>query len=301
MITTEAPLTTLVHEPIRGEGGVSAYPGNWGGSFVERILNWIKPRRVFDPAVGGGTSIDVCERLGIEIEGYDLNPHPLKGVGGFDFRRDEPRRAPDLILFHPPYWNMYRYSGDVWGNRPDPRDVSSIESWGEFVRQMNTAVMHLWATLRIRGQMAVLVGDVARKGQLYAMQHEIVWPGTPVRTLIKEQFAARSFRTNYAGHFIPIVHEYLLLFQKTSAYRVRVTYAVTRDLDLRKRPLTWVQAVQAAVEALGGRATTQDVYAEMARSFPERVDKSRFWKEKVRQCLQGERFNRVGPALYALA
>ena len=294
-------LTTLVSEPERGEGGLASYRGNWGAAFVERIVRWLEPKRVLDPAVGGGTTVAVCQRLGVQVEGYDLNPHPPLGQGGFDMRRDEPAYAPDAILLHPPYGNLVRYSGGVWGERPDPRDLSAIDDWPTFVREMNSTILHLWATLRVHGHMAVLVGDIVRHGAIQSMQHELAWCGTPIRTIIKVQHNARSYRATYRGTFVPVVHEYLLVFSKDEPYGVRVVYTVTRDVDLRRRDLTWLQIVQASVEALGGRADLTAVYDEVARQFGERVAQAQWWREKVRQVLQGPRFVRLERGVYGLA
>jgi hypothetical protein len=71
-VAPDLPLTTLVSKPERGEGGIAGYRGNWGAAFVERIVRWLEPRRVLDPAVGGGTTVAVCQRLGAQVEGYDL-------------------------------------------------------------------------------------------------------------------------------------------------------------------------------------------------------------------------------------
>lgn len=189
----------------------------------------------------------------------------------------------------------------MWGREADPRDLSQIQEWPAFVQAMNSTVMHLWATLRVGGHMAVLVGDIARNRQFYSMQHEIAWCGEPVRTVIKLQHNAQSYRRRYGGRFVPIVHEYLLVFRKASPYAVRVVYTVTRDVNLRSRNLTWVQIVQAAVEALGGRASVSEVYDEVARQFTERVATAQWWREKVRQVLQGPRFIRLERGVYTLA
>lgn len=296
-------LTTVFSEPDRGRGGSASYRGNWGPGFVRAVLEYLQPRRVLDPAVGGGTTLEVCQAMGIEAEGYDLNPHPRLGQGGFDARRDDPGYAPDCLTYHPPYWGGYiRYSGHVWGDQPDPRDLSHIEDWGQFMRALNETVMHLWATLRVGGHMLVLVGDIAKQGRLYSMAHEIVWPGTPIRAFVKLQHNASSYRTPYNGRFVPITHENALLFRKTEPYRVRVVYTVERDLDMRERPLTWLQVVQAAVEALGGSAPVGAVYEEIARQFPARVARSPHWRAYVRKHLQlGPRFRRLERGLYAIA
>ena len=133
------------------------------------------------------------------------------------------------------------------------------------------------------------------------MQHELAWCGTPIRTIIKVQHNARSYRATYRGTYVPVVHEYLLVFSKDEPYGVRVVSTVTRDVDLRRRDLTWLQIVQASVEALGGRADLTPVYDEVARQFGERVAQAQWWHEKVRQVLQGPRFVRLERGVYGLA
>lgn len=58
----------------------------------------------------------------------------------------------------------------------------------------------------------------------------------------------------------------------------------------------WAAAVQAAMEALGGRATLAQVYAEIEGQRPTR---NQHWKAKVRQVMQ-QRCVRLGPAEYGL-
>jgi len=303
MVVRDMPLTTVVSDPERGPGGDPKYRGNWGGNFVGRLLDYFEPRRVLDPMAGSGTTLDVCELRGIEADGYDLNPNPRRGIGGWDATTDDFDRSGDAIFFHPPYWDAIKYSGAMWGDEPDPRDLSQIKAWGDFVHQMNALVLKFWGALRVGGHMVVLVGDIARKGRLYSMQHEIAWPGTAIREIVKLQHNALSYQTPYGGRFIPIVHEYALVFRKDEPYLCRVVYTVSTVVDLRTREqVSWLDAVQAAVEALGGEVEVQQVYAEIERSFQQRIGQNQFWREKVRQCLQNtKRFQRTARGRYALA
>jgi len=298
-VTEAAPLTTVIDLPVRGQGGLASYRGNCSPAVVKRLITWLEPRRVLDPMGGSGTTWDAASKLGVASEVYDLNPHPHRGQGGFDARHDDPAYAPDLIFFHPPYWDIIRYSQAVWGRADDPRDLSRPQDWPEFVGELRSTVMHLWATLRTGGHLAILVGDVAKKGRIYSMQHEIAWPGTPVRTLIKLQHNTTSARSQYGGRFVPIAHEILLVHRKTEPYQVRVVYTVERVVSLASRDLTWLQVVQAAVDGLGGRASPQEVYREVESRFPERV--RGFWREKIRQCLQTPRFERLDRGIYRIA
>ena len=62
--------------------------------------------------------------------------------------------------------------------------------------------------------MAVLMGDVKKKGKLYSMLAEIIKPGTLENIIIKVQHNCFSEQIHYSGSFIPILHEYVMIVRK---------------------------------------------------------------------------------------
>ncbi len=287
--TGSAPLTTVMDFPERGVGGDPKYRGNWGGAFVETVLRWagqqIPVRRVNEIFTGSGTTIDVGDRLGITVDGRDLNPSPRRGVGGWDAQTDHFDEGCDVLLCHPPYWRMIPYSGAVWGDHPDPRDLSRIPTWGDFVQAMNKILIRHYPTIRVGGYLGVLVGDVAYHGRLYSMQHDIAWIGRPIRQIVKIQRNYSSLQTAYRGSFIPIEHEYLLLFQREDTYLQPVSFSVSRTIDLRQREAqTWRDVVYAALRTKGGQSDLSDLYREIEGHAKTGANPN--WQAKVRQTLQ---------------
>lgn len=287
----DAQLTTVVDFPERGEGGDPRYRGNWGASFVEVVLRWIATqtnvRRVNEVFTGSGTTIDVGERLGIDVDGRDLNPNPRRGIGGWDAQSDYFDSGCDALLLHPPYWQMIPYSGAVWGKQPDARDLSQIPTWDDFVKAMNQILIRHYPTVKVGGYIAVLVGDVVRNGSLYSMQHDIAWLGSKIRMVIKVQRHYTSERATYTAKraFIPVEHEYLLLFRRDDAYLQPVSFTVRRVIDMRQREAqTWRDVVYAALEARGGESDLQGLYQEIDGHAKTRAN--RFWKEQIRMVLQ---------------
>lgn len=303
--TTNAILTTVMDFPERGVGGDPRYRGNWGANFVETVLRWIGEqtpvRRVNEVFTGSGTTIDVGDRLGITVDGRDLNPNPRRGVGGWDAQADFFDEGCDILLCHPPYWRVIPYSGQVWGEQPDLRDLSRIPTWEAFVQAMNKVLVRHYPTIRVGGYLGVLVGDVAQQGRLYSMQHDIAWIGRPVRTIIKIQRNYSSLQTAYRGSFIPIEHEYLLLFQRDDAYIQPVSWSVSRNIDLREREAqTWRDVVYAALRVKGGQSGLPELYGEIEGHAKTRTNPN--WQAKIRQTLQINRdFAPLGGGQWKLA
>lgn len=108
---------------------------------------------------------------------------------------------------------MYR-AADVeakYGFDPRTYDLSRIPDWSRFVGAMNYAMMKQFYALEKGGRLAVLVGDIKKKGRLYSMLFELTKPGTLENVIIKAQHNCFSNQTQYSGQFIPILHEYLLI------------------------------------------------------------------------------------------
>ena len=272
---------TILSYPTRGVGGDPKYRGNAAPQIFQDVVGWVKPKKVFIPFRGGGTEADVCERLGINHLALDLNP----AYGGWDALNDDVPESSDLVYCHPPYHNMVVYSGEVWGQNPDPRDLSRCATYEDFISKWNGIQAKLMSSLRKGGYLAVLVGDYKKNGRLYSIQKDMAWLGTPVQVIIKQQHNCWSDKKVYAGSFIPIQHEYLLLFRRDDAYCIPVRVVKTVDIDLRtKVKQTWRDVVHSALEALGGHSTLDKLYAEIEGHA--KCNDNPHWKEKIRQTLQ---------------
>ena len=290
-------LTTLVNYPDRvNKYGDNKYRGNCSGQLIKDLLQFYRPKRVLDPMVGGGTTEDVCRELNIEHLCLDLNPK----WSGFNALNDEIPQSSDFIFWHPPYYDIIKYSGNMWG-KADPRDLSRCKTYKEFIKKINAIESKLITSLRRNGRLAILVGDIKKKGVLYSIQKDMDWYGQSEQVIIKAQHNCWSDNVNYNGHFIPIVHEYLLIFRRDDCYIIPAKVISQVNIDLRKHPKqTWRDVVLAAMEKLDGRATLEQLYYEI--QYHAKTKNNPTWKEKIRQTLQRYKkdFSNVARGTYML-
>lgn len=206
-------LTSVVSYPERGEGGKSSWRGNCSPKLIEDLIGFYQPSQICDYMCGSGTTRDAANTMGIDAKIYDLH-------SGFDIMNcDIPERS-EFTFWHPPYHDIIQYSDVMYkaseveakyGYDPRKFDLSRMPSWDKFVEAMNYAMMKQFCALERGGRMAVLMGDIKRKGKLYSMLAEIVKPGTLEQIIIKMQHNCVSSRTAYSGRFIPIEHEVRLV------------------------------------------------------------------------------------------
>ena len=209
-------LCSVVSYPDRGPWGDANYRGNCSGYLVKDLILRFGCRSVFDPAEGSGTVRDVVAginqflRTEIDYEGRDLRH-------GWDILTGRlPERQFDLVWYHPPYWDIIRYSDG-------PNDLSNCRSLEEFERKLNRSVERLFQTIKPGGIMAVLIGDKRKDGGYYPLFRSLLFNpnvGELKALIVKVQHNCRSDSRNYDASnpfLIPIKHEYCLLFRKQPA------------------------------------------------------------------------------------
>jgi hypothetical protein len=208
-------LGSVVSYPARCQAwGDSRYRGNCDGTLFKELLLRYRPKTVADPMMGSGTTRDVVAGLNrhaaadIRFFGADLKT-------GFDLERDPLPGPFEFIWLHPPYWDIIRYS------QSDPRDLSQEAEWPEFCLRLSACLLRCVGALAPHGHLAVLVGDIRKRGRYYSMPAEILSHrgafGELRAVLIKVQHHCTSDRKNYAPFADPpIRHEYCLLFRRAS-------------------------------------------------------------------------------------
>lgn len=149
--------------------------------------------------------------------------------------------------------------------------------------------------------MAVLVGDIKKKGRLFSMLFELTKPGVLENVIIKAQHNCMSDQRVYSGKFIPIVHEYVLLVRKDAplAVPLLMTYRVQSDIRDMPGP-TWRDIVAGVLETCRGSASLEEIYRQVEPH--KRAQSQQWWKEKVRQTLQinPETFEHMGRGVWRL-
>lgn len=281
------PLTSIVSYPERGEGGNNRYRGNCSPKLIEDLIDFFKPHEICDYMCGSGTTKAAADKMGIGSHLYDLH-------SGFDIMNSEIPERPEFIFWHPPYWDIIQYSdvmyraSDVqkrYGYDPKLLDLSRIERWDDFVTAMNYAMMKQYTALENGGRMAVLMGDIKKKGKLYSMFAEVVKPGTLENIIIKAQHNCFSDQIQYFGKFIPILHEYVMIVRKDSPVLIPVIMTRTSQVDIRDMSgATWRDVVAAVLEQCTEPVALTYLYEKIESHKKAQVNK--WWKEKIRQTLQ---------------
>lgn len=211
----ESEFGSIVSYPDRAkQWGDGKYRGNCDGRLFLNLLLQYRPKAVADPMMGSGTTRDVVTGLnqerGTAIEywggdlhsGFDLLTQPLPGR--FDF-----------VWVHPPYWNIIEYQNG-------PADISAVHDYTEFLERLTTCLTRCADALASGGRLAVLVGDVRRRGKYYQLgKHVMDLDGKigDVRSvIIKAQHNCRSDGRTYHRLEDPrIRHEYCIVFKRALA------------------------------------------------------------------------------------
>jgi hypothetical protein len=277
----ETGLTTLLSIPERGPFGSSAYRGNYAGQVLGKLVRYLQGNGIgqpyiYDPMVGGGTSKDVAEYMKLPYVVDDIH-------SGFDVVNDSWHDTGfDLTVLHYPYWKMIDYASDLPKELQD-KDMSRME-WKEFMGAVNHVNMKASAHSKY---VAVLVGDMAHKGFIKSIQKEMVWPGSPIRHIIKAQHNAKSYEKKYKGNFIPIVTEHLLLFKtdyKKDGELWILTPGFYKKVDIDEY-VTWETAITHVIKNMSD-ITARNVYEQVKVRFPIKLKKTNTPEATVRRTLQ---------------
>jgi hypothetical protein len=209
-------MKSVVSYPNRGQWGKSNWRGNTSGHIIKDMIEHFKPKLFVDACEGSGTSRDVCKEMGIGYVGLDL-------YKGQDFTKDYilssiPHPA-DICFTHPPYHDMIAYSGNVYGNEPLAGDTSRCLSPEEFISKSQVMLLNQREATRGNGVYATLIGDHRKNGEFRSYQSDFIqmMPKNELLSVtIKLQHNCLSDKRVYSGNFIPIMHEYLIIWKKKS-------------------------------------------------------------------------------------
>lgn len=296
-------MKSIVSYPERGEGGRNSYRGNCSPRIIEDIIEQYQIHSLSDYMVGSGTTEDVCKKAGVAGTFLDLNR-------GFDMLTMDIPERPENVFWHPPYDDIVVYSDemykaqsiiDKYGFDPRINDLSRCNGWEDFVRKMNYCCMKQFTAMEKGGRMFILMGDIKKKGKLYSMLLDIAKPGTVEQIIIKAQHNCVSDSRSYAGRFVPIVHEYLLVLRKDSPLIFNIQMAKNVEGDMRDfKGSTWRDIVAAILEDAAKPMSLSEIYAKV--DGHRRCTMNPHWKDKIRQVLQSfDIFTNVGRGVYKIA
>ena len=306
-------LSSFMAFPSRGKGGENTWRGNCSPQVVRAIAKYvldskqyygksIKDFVLLDPMSGSGTSKAAADSLGIKSVLYDLNPSPAAGIGNWNALKDEVHHSGDLIFFHPPYHNIVRYSGSMWG-QAHPDDLSRCENYEDFLQKLNFVIKKLYMALRKDGRLAILVGDIRSDGHFYSMQNDIMKMGDFESFIVKAQYNCVSDNRTYKKPFIPIVTEYLLVYHKKDVLMIPFSRRVSNEVPLDNCDdvtLTWHHLIRMTMERMGGKAKLSDL-GDMLEKHPK-AKKNENYRARIRATIyeHKEQYTNYGDGVYGL-
>jgi len=129
---------------------------------------------------------------------------------GFDLVGNEVEGTYDLIFWHPPYHDAIDYE------IAHPNNLSRCPSLGDYLNKVNLCMAKLLGHLTREGHLCILCSDPRKGGAIQPIQSAIISFNLAIleAALIKT-IEGRSRYFDYGNApFIPIVHEYVLIFKK---------------------------------------------------------------------------------------
>ena len=306
-------LTSFMAFPQRGNGGSNQWRGNCSPEVVYSVAKYVLDTKkyygkdisdftVLDPMSGSGTTKDAVNRLGMKSILYDLNPDAPSGKGNWNALKNDVEDSADLIFFHPPYHDLIRYSGNMWG-KPHPDDLSRCENYADFTEKLNHVIKKLYMALRNDARLAILVGDIRSNGKFYSMPHDIMRMGKFESFIVKAQFNCTSDSRRYSKPFIPVVTEYLLVYHKDDPFLVSYSKRLGNSVDISEKDvagLTWHHLIRATIEKLGGEAKLSDLYDYLSEHPKSKSNEH--YKERIRATIyeHKEQYISTGNGSYRL-
>ena len=239
---------------IERRDGTGAHSADYWGNFVPQIPNQLLRRYtkrgdwVIDTFAGSGTTLIEGRRLGRNVLGVELqahvaararelleaepNPHDVAGVivdadsARVDYAAELARhgqRAAQLVIMHPPYFDIIRFSDDA-------RDLSNAPSVDAFLAMLGRVTANVAPYLQNGRYLALVIGDTYREGDWiplgFQAMNEVQRHGFALKSIVVKNFEdtlgkrAQKELWRYralASGFYVFKHEYMFLFQRRSS------------------------------------------------------------------------------------
>jgi DNA modification methylase len=232
-------ITTVWSFPERGAWATHnpKYRGNFAPQIARNIiLRYSKEGdTVLDPMVGGGTTLIETKLLKRKGIGFDINPEAVEitknnlkfeskgSLGQHVFLGDArnlyniPDKSIDLILTHPPYLNIIKYSKNIEG------DLSRISSVDKFCNEFESVIKECLRVLKEDSYCAILIGDTRKRQHYVPLSYFIMERFLKSGFILKEDIIKVQHNCNSTPawkkqlskyNFLMIMHEHLFVFRK---------------------------------------------------------------------------------------
>lgn len=230
--------------PKRGNWATHSgeYRGNWAPEIPRNlILRYSKQGDlILDQFVGGGTTLIECKLLGRKGIGIDINLKSLMitrdrlnfSYNPFDIPIYEQKtyladaknldgleeNSIDLIITHPPYADIIRYSKNkIQGDISNSRDIS------EYMEDMQKVALESYRVLKSGKYAAILIGDLRKNKHHIPLAFRVMLCFLTAGFVLKEdvikiqhQMRSSSFWRDKSKefNFLLLKHEHLFIFRK---------------------------------------------------------------------------------------
>jgi len=232
--------TTVWSFPQRGSWATHnpKFRGNFAPQIPQNIiLKYSKTGdTILDPMMGGGTTLIEAKCLGRNAIGIDINPGFVELTDRslkFEWKVDPKIRTRvgdvrdlssvgdesiDLVVTHPPYLNIIKYSDGTI-----PGDLSMITSPFKFSREFRKGVSEMYRVLKPGKYCAILIGDTRRARHYVPLAFLVMQGFLKCGFLLKEDIIklqhnceSTHYWQSHAGRYgiYLIMHEHLFVFRK---------------------------------------------------------------------------------------
>jgi len=232
--------TTVWSFPDRGNWATHKpdYRGNFAPQVPRNLIEMYSEEgdSILDPMVGAGTTLIEAKLLARHALGIDINPDAAKlAEEALKFAHHPPTKQKvmvgdardlsflkddsiDLIITHPPYMNIIKYSdGKI------PADISNISSLPKFCDEIEIVAKELFRVLKPDKYCAILIGDTRKGKHFVPLAFNVMQRFLKVGFVLKEdiikvqhncttteRWRAKAKQTG----FYLIMHEHLFVFRK---------------------------------------------------------------------------------------
>ncbi len=231
--------TSLWSFPERGTWATHnpKYKGNFAPQIARNIILRYSNEgdTILDPMVGSGTTLIETRLLNRKGIGIDINENAikltlsnLKFEGNYKHsqivRKGDVRNLKslktasiDLILTHPPYLNIIKYSTDTEG------DLSLISNIEHFCDEFEKAIIEFYRVLKENSYCAILIGDTRKNCHYIPLAYHIMNRFLKNGFLLKEDIIKAQHNCNSTAYWRSqaqkyniylIMHEHLFVFRK---------------------------------------------------------------------------------------